>query len=176
ECFVNGDLSIKVRKEEFRKEEIEIITKNLSDLKCSPNLSKDKFKNGVLFSERGYPLNKNVALMKWKKKIDCPFDFSFWVSENNDNKYSVQFEIENKKKVKDLNFYFNKKKDVIVENARIVDGKYEWEGKNGTVEILCDNYEDIFPVTVDLWNDEFDPFVNVKENEKMRVVKITEVE
>ncbi|KAM0674077.1 coatomer subunit delta [Gurleya vavrai] len=175
ECFINGDLSVKVRKEELRKELIKI-KKKMGDIKCSPNIDKEKFKENVLFSEKGYPLNKNVALLKWKRKADLPFDFSFWVSETNENKNSIQFEVDCKKELKDLLFYFKKNKGVSVENSKIVDDKIEWNGKNKNVEILCDNYEDIFDVNVDFWSENFNSLVDVLEDEKIKVVKIFEVE
>ncbi|KAM0676929.1 hypothetical protein BDAP_002522 [Binucleata daphniae] len=176
ECSINGDLSVIVRKEELRKEKIKIKSEigDMKDVKFSPNIDKEKAKKNVLYSEKGYPLNKNVALMKWKRKTEIPLDFSFWVSEtNDDNKCSVQFEYETKEKVKDLTFYINKR-NVQIENCKTVDGKYEWKGENG-VEVICDNYEDMFPIYVDFWSDECKFMVDV-EDEKIKVQRIFEVD
>lgn len=174
ECFCNGDLSIKVQSEEYKHKNIHF--KKKVECKYSPNINKQKIEENILFSDRGYPINKNVALMKWKRDVDSPMSFSFWVSEISDEKCLVQFEVDYEH-LNDLVFFIKKAGNSVESSDIIVNENIEWRPKEEKcLEIVCDNYEKLFPIKVDFWTDKHSFPVEVKKDENMKIVKIFEVE
>lgn len=166
ECFVDGDISVKVADEKYKHEKIRFKTKN--ECKFSPNINKEKAVKGILCSERGFPMNRNVALAKWKRECENPLNLTLWASEEGECVVQLEYETE----LEDVLFEFNS--TCRIANSVNVGDKVQWRGKEG-VEILCRRYEDMFPVQVDGWNKNVKS-VSVKEQEGMVLIKIFEIE
>lgn len=174
ECYCNGDLSVKVCHEKYKYENIHF-TKTV-ECKYSPNINKEKVENNVLHSERGYPINKNVALMKWKREVDVPINFSFWVSEISDEKCLVQFEVDYEN-LNDLVFYIKRNGNNVESTDVVVNDSIEWRPKDEKcLEIICDNYKLLFPIKADFWTEVHSFPVDIKKDANMKVVKVFEVE
>ncbi|KCZ81788.1 hypothetical protein H312_00828 [Anncaliia algerae PRA339] len=156
---LEGDLSLNIRNEEFKFVEVQIDSS--TELKFAPNLEKESIKKNILKNTKGFPLNKNIALVKWKRnKIDSlPLSFTFWPSDLEDGRFQILFEISAEEDLKDLMFCFNKEKmkDVFIEtgNAEVKD-YLEWnvgdinKGDNSTLEFtcVCTSPSDIFPINL----------------------------
>lgn len=158
-CEIDGDLSLVIGKDEFSacwlKIEPEI------DLKYSPNLEKGLTKEGVLRTTKKFPVNKSLALVKWKKSKmqSLPISFTFWPSDLENGRYQIMFEISAEEDLKDLIFCFSKEKikDVVVEagNAEIKEF-LEWnvgtleKGQSETLEFSCSCFSpsDVFPINL----------------------------
>ncbi len=158
-CEVDGDLSIVVRREQFSNSTVKI--RSEGELKYSPNLDKELVKSGVLRGVKGFPVNKNLALVKWKKnKIDSlPVSFTFWPSEVENGRFQIMFEVSAEESLRDLIFCFNKEKirDVTIEagNAEVKDF-LEWnvgtleKNQNESLEFSCGCFSpsDLFPINL----------------------------
>lgn len=156
---VEGDLSLNIKNEDYKFIEIQIDSP--LELKFSPNLEKEASKKNTLKSTKGFPINKNVALVKWKRsKIDSlPVSFTFWPSDLEDGRFQILFEISAEESLKDLMFCFNKEKmkDVFIETGKAEVKDYlEWnvgdvnKGDSATLEFTCacSSPADIFPVNL----------------------------
>ncbi|EJW02314.1 hypothetical protein EDEG_03247 [Edhazardia aedis USNM 41457] len=186
ESYVNGDLSVLVKDEAYRQHEIMFKKLKKCDIKFSPNIDKEKSNENILYCKKGFPLNKNVALMKWKRKIPLPLSFSIWVSDE-DDKQVVQFEIEPDIRMNDLVISFqnncisceNKELKTAVKNGLLewsVDVNSDGQIEQGSIEIVCERYEDIFPIFVDFWTDETQMAVDIGKNDEIKVLKVLEAE
>lgn len=156
---VEGDLSLNVANDDYKSVEIEIDSP--LELKFAPNLEKSLTKKNKLKSVKGFPPNKNISLVKWKRnKVDSlPLSFTFWPSDLEDGRYQILFEIIAEEDLKDVMFCFNKErmKDVFIETGTAEVKDYlEWsvgdisKGESGTLEFtcVCTSSSDIFPVNL----------------------------
>lgn len=168
ECVANGDISVKINDAKYKHDEIAFKTTN--DFKFSPNINKEKAASGILFSDRGYPLKRNVAVAKWKRECANPINFSLWASE--EGECVVQLECESE--MNDLIFEFSNK--CRIASSTNVGDKVQLKVKNNEiVEVFCSRYEDMFPVEVDGWNNNVES-VSVEEKEGVTIIKIFELE
>jgi hypothetical protein len=132
-------------------------------LKFSPNLDKKGCADGILRGSKGFPIDKNVALIKWKKEeAFLPIEFTFWPSEMDAERYHISFEYTTKiDDIKDLSIYFSKEKisDVVLEggSAKLSEGYIVWDikgykerGHSDTLEFTCNcsDPSEIFPIEV----------------------------
>lgn len=158
-CEIDGDLSMFLKREEHRSCSLKISTKN--ELKYSPNLDRELAKEGVLRGVRGFPVNKNLALVKWKKnKIESlPISFTFWPSDLENGRFQIMFEICAEEDLRDVIFCFNKEKikDVTVEEGDAEVKEFlEWnvgtldKGQAETLEFSCACLSpgDVFPANL----------------------------
>lgn len=158
-CEIDGDLSMFLKNEEFRSCSLKINTTN--ELKYSPNLDRELAKEGFLKGVRGFPVNKNLALVKWKKiQIESlPISFTFWPSDLENGRFQIMFEICAEEVLQDLIFCFNKEKikDVIIEEGNAEVKEFlEWnvgtldKGQAETLEFSCACFSpsDVFPANL----------------------------
>lgn len=166
ECTVNGDISVKISSDKYKHEAISFETN--VDCKFSPNVNKEKAVNGTLCSDRGFPVNRNVAVAKWKRECENPINFSLWASEEGECVVQLEYESD----LDEVVFEFGSRCKVA--NGINIGDKVQWKGKDGA-EIVCGRYEDMFPVQVDGWNSNVES-INIEEKEGMTLVKIFEIE
>ncbi|KAK1349332.1 subunit delta of coatomer complex [Hamiltosporidium tvaerminnensis] len=162
-CEVEGDMNLLVRNEEYKNCEIEFSIQKKENLKFNPNLDKDSSKKNKLKGTKGFPVDKNVALMKWKySEIFLPIVFTFWPSEVGIDKYQISMEIVTEvENCEGLKLFFPLKniKNVILESDKCVLGKefIEWDigsckerGSSENIEFTCstDDVNNVFPIEV----------------------------
>ncbi|KMV65561.1 hypothetical protein M970_080310 [Encephalitozoon cuniculi EcunIII-L] len=157
---VQGDMSITIKEEEYK--DIEIKLGNVgADVKFSPNLDKSVSSSGVLRCEKGFPVEKNVALVKWRSSDirEAPITFTFWPSETSLNVYQIMLEYTAECNMKDLSVFFPKaniSNVVISGSARESDAHIEWnigdveKGFSDTLEFscACSDPAGIFPLEI----------------------------
>ncbi|AFN83448.1 putative coatomer complex subunit delta [Encephalitozoon romaleae SJ-2008] len=157
---VQGDMSITIREEEYK--DIEIKLGNVDkDMKFSPNLDKSVSNEGILRCEKGFPIEKNVALVKWKGSDirEPPITFTFWPSETSLNVYQIMFEYTAECNMKDLNVFFSKANISNIKingTAKERDSHIEWsigdveKGTSDTLEFscTCTDPSEIFPLEI----------------------------
>jgi hypothetical protein len=62
---VMGEMTLNIKEEDFNNLEIKL-KGNYEDCKFSPKLNKKDTNCGIIKSEKGFSLNKNIALLKWR--------------------------------------------------------------------------------------------------------------
>ncbi|EOB11514.1 coatomer complex delta subunit [Nosema bombycis CQ1] len=66
---VMGEMTLNIKEEDFNNLEIKL-KGNYEDCKFSPKLNKKDTNCGIIKSEKGFSLNKNIALLKWRGCVD----------------------------------------------------------------------------------------------------------
>lgn len=157
---VQGDMALMINDEEYRG--IEITLANCTgDVKFNPSLDKAACSNGILRSEKGFPVGKNNALVKWRntEARASPITFTFWPSETSLNTYQMMVEYTAERNLENLNIFFPKTRIsnvVLSGSAREEESHVEWSigdveaGASDTLEFscTCSDPSDIFPVDV----------------------------
>lgn len=157
---VQGDMSLMIKEDEYKNLEITLANCG-KDAKFSPNLDKQASGRGVLRSERGFPVGKNVALVKWRDtEIKAPpITFTFWPSETSLNTYQIMLEYTAEHNLENLGIFFPKThlSDIVVSGAASEgDSHIEWnvgdveKGASDTLEFscTCSDPSEIFPLDV----------------------------
>ncbi|KAG5860455.1 coatomer subunit delta [Encephalitozoon hellem] len=157
---VQGDMSITIKEEEYKDIEIKLGGVE-RDMKFSPNLDKSVTSKGILKCEKGFPIRKNVALVKWKGSgiQDPPITFTFWPSETSLNVYQIMFEYTAECNMRDLSVFFSKasiSNITINGEAKERDSHIEWnigdvdKGTSDTLEFscTCTDPSEIFPLEI----------------------------
>lgn len=157
---INGDLSVTINEEEYKNVEIRLknTTKNM---KFSPNLNKAMSSKGIIKSDKGFPIGRGLALVKWKstEKYTPPIAFTYWPSEISLNTYQIIFEYTTEKPLKNLSIFIPKESisnTAIPSTATETDSHIEWnvgdveEGASDTLEFTCTctDPSEIFPIDV----------------------------
>lgn len=157
---VQGDMSITIKEEEYKDIEIKLGSVE-KDMKFSPNLDKSVSNEGILRCEKGFPIKKNVALVKWRGSDirEPPITFTFWPSETSLNVYQIMFEYTAECNMKDLNVFFSKANISNIKingTAKERDSHIEWsigdveKGTSDTLEFscTCTDPSEIFPLEI----------------------------
>ncbi|KAH9410972.1 hypothetical protein HK407_09g13860 [Ordospora pajunii] len=157
---VQGDMTLMIKDEKYK--DIEIVLRNhAKGMKFSPNIDKSVTVSGVIKCEKGFPVDKNVALVKWKSSDveETPITFTFWPCETSLNVYQIMLEYTAEMSVENLRVFFPKARisNVVLNgDAREEEMHIEWE--IGTVEkggsdslefsCTCTDPSAVFPLDV----------------------------
>ncbi|TBU14755.1 hypothetical protein CWI40_090310 [Ordospora colligata] len=181
---VQGDMTLMIKDEKYS--DIEIVLRNhTKEMKFSPNIDKSVSMSGVIKCDKGFPVDKNVALVKWKSTNieETPVTFTFWPCETSLNVYQIMLEYTAEMDVENLRVFFPKARisNVVLNgDAREEEMHIVWE--IGTVEkggsdslefsCTCTDPSMIFPLDVYFTAD----FVCTKLNVDKVMIGTAEVE
>jgi coatomer subunit delta len=157
---VQGDMSLMVKDEGYKN--LEIRVKNVTEeMRLSPNLDKSMAARGILRYERGFTVEQNVALIKWRSSgvERAPITFTYWPSETGRDAYQIMLECTAEHDLNSLNIFIPKKKlsNVTISGAAAEKDAYiEWaigdvpRGSSDTLEFscTCSDPAEVFPLDV----------------------------
>lgn len=157
---VQGDMSLMIKEERYRNVEIRLGNWDRST-KFSPNLDKSASGEGILRCDKGFPVDKNVALVKWRNTEipSPPVTFTFWPSEVSPNTYQMMLEYTAEYNLGGLEIFLPKThiSDIVLNGSgKERDSYIEWsvgdveEGTSDTLEFscTCSDPSEIFPLDV----------------------------
>lgn len=188
---VQGDMSITIKEEGFK--DVEVVVGNVGkDVKFSPNLDRSVSGEGRLRCEKGFPVGKSVALVKWRSSDvrEPPITFTFWPSETSLNVYQITLEYTAECNMRNLSVFFPKTSisSVVVDGAaKEGDTHIEWgigdveKGASDTLEFSCScsDPSEIFPLEVYFTSDfvftKLSAEKVVKDGEEVHEVEIKKV-
>ncbi|EPR79168.1 Coatomer subunit delta subunit [Spraguea lophii 42_110] len=152
---VEGNLNLIVNDKEYNKIEIEI--ENNDKYKINPNVKTiEKDNILILQPKKDYPLHRSISLIKWERTLnESIIDFVIWLSEIEDNKYSLTFEYNSKRDLKELVFYFNCDGEIDDNRLEKGDSFIQWKIKNNgkyieredSIEFIT-NTPNVYPIEV----------------------------
>lgn len=157
---VQGDMTLTIKEDEYKNLEVKLGNYDKS-MRFSPNLDKQASIDGILKSEKGFPVDRNVALVKWRNTNirSPPVTFTFWPSETSLNTYQMMLEYTTEHDLENLSIFFPKTNisNVVLSGpAKEGDSYIEWsigdveKGMSDTLEFscTCSDPSEIFPLDV----------------------------
>ncbi|KAF7684573.1 putative coatomer subunit delta [Astathelohania contejeani] len=190
---VEGEICVLIKEEEYKEIEFKLMSE--CKLKFSPNLDKSKCKENIIHATKGFPINKNVTVAKWKNscEMDPPISITFWPSELEDEKYQITLEYTVElPEINGLSIFIPKEKlkNILIEEGDAVIGEtyIEWvcnselkKGCSDTIEFTCSCFDAsaLFPIDVFFTSSGINSeikVVNMKGCENYQVEKIFEVD